>query len=194
MVRLRSVALVAGLACTILPSYAQTTNPEVEANQAGQSVADAIRSATKADLAFVAAGHIRKTGKDSLASYIQYPNDEIVILELTGSQVKAALERSVSLLPQPNPSFLQLSGLEVTVTKSSAPGSRIGQVLVGNALLTLDQKYKVAMPLSLGRGGLGYFKVWDKSAIIDQLKGQTLESIVADKVVTDTSARWRISL
>jgi hypothetical protein len=53
-----------------------------------------------------------------------------------------------------------------------------------------NRVYNVAMPSSLGRGGLGYFKIWDKSKIVSTLENATVEKILAGKRFSETSPRW----
>jgi len=45
------------------------------------------------------------------------------------------------------------------------------------------------MPASLGRGGLGYFKIWDKSNITKVLDKQ-VEDALAGQKYADTPLRW----
>ncbi len=167
--------------------------PETEATPVGQSIADAIRDAAKADLGFIAAGLLRSGSGEDLGGYAQYPSDDIAVVKLTGKQVRIALERSVSLFPSPNPGFLQLSGLEVTFSRSAATDSRISSVQANGANLDPARTYTVAMPGSLARGGLGYFTVWDKSAISQVLTGVTLESVLKGKTITSRILRWKVA-
>jgi hypothetical protein len=47
------------------------------------------------------------------------------------------------------------------------------------------------MPISLARGGYGYFSVWDKKAIIRNLENVTLESVLKGKKPDTQSPRWK---
>lgn len=186
--RRRALILIAtALACL---AAADTDSAETGAHKLSQAAADEIRTASGADGAFLAAALVKKDcDKDNLASLLQYPTDQIVIVNLTGALLKQALERSVSLYPQPNTSFLQLSGMDATFKKSAPSGSRILSVNVGGAPLSPTKTYSIAMPASLGRGGLGYFKIWDKTKIVKTLD-KTAEEILKDKKFADTSPRW----
>jgi 2',3'-cyclic-nucleotide 2'-phosphodiesterase (5'-nucleotidase family) len=99
------------------------------------------------------------------------------------------LERAVSLYPQANQSFLQLSGIEVTFKKSAAPNSRIVSVSVGGSPLADGKTYSVAMPSLLAKGGLGYFKIWEQAKIAKRLD-KSIESVLKGKRATEGSARW----
>ncbi|RYG49662.1 hypothetical protein EON79_00525 [bacterium] len=186
--RLRnSLALLVSLSASL--ALAQGS-PETAAHLPSQAAADALRSAAGTDAAFIAAGLVKEGSKDDLATILQYPTDEVVVVSLTGAQVKQALERSLSFYPQPNGSFLQLSGFEVVFSKSAASNSRIVSITANGARLDESKTYTVAMPANLGRGGLGYFRIWDKSKITKTLTGATLESVLKGKKYVETSPRW----
>ncbi len=177
-------SLIAG-AC-----FAVAENPEQGPHKPSQSAADALREATGADVAFLPAGMVRNLNSvQDLAQILQYPTDLVGVIKISGSQVRQALERSVSLLPLGSSSFLQLSGLEATYSKSAPAEKRIISVMVGSSKLDDSKDYRIAMPMALARGGLGYFKVW-KSDQIEKTAEQSLESILSGKKVTLTSDRW----
>jgi 5'-nucleotidase/2',3'-cyclic-nucleotide 2'-phosphodiesterase/3'-nucleotidase/5'-nucleotidase len=112
------------------------------------------------------------------------------VVNLTGAQLRQAFERSLSLYPQPNTSFLQISGFEVTFSRSAATNKRVLNVTASGSALQDGKTYSVAMPSSLGRGGLGYFKIWDKANIKKTYDGVTVESVLRGKSASDTSPRW----
>jgi hypothetical protein len=167
--------------------------PDVASHAASQVAAEILREYAGTDGAFIAAGLVAKSfDKDNLASLIQYPSDEIVVVNLTGSEIKQALERSVSLYPLPNPSFLQLAGIEATFSKSAAIGQRIISATIGGAKLDDKRSYSIAMPASLGRGGSGYFKIWDSSKIAKTFDKVTLSGLLKGKHTSDSSPRWSV--
>jgi 2',3'-cyclic-nucleotide 2'-phosphodiesterase (5'-nucleotidase family) len=185
-IRLALISLV-----LLTAAFAAGQSPDVGGNSAAQDAADAIRSAAGTDIAFLPAGLV-KSGydKDNLASLLEYPTEEVVIVGLNGAQVRAALELSVSLYPQPNKSFLQLSGVEAAFSKSAPSNKRLLSVTVNGAKLDDSRSYSVAMPSSLAKGGLGYFKVWDKSQIQSTLKGKTIEDLLRGKRSAGSVSRW----
>ena len=112
--------------------------PDVGAHSASQSAADVIKDFSQADGAFLAAGILKKNySKDNLASLLQYPTNTIVVLSLTGRQIRDAFERSLSLYPQPNEGFLQISGFDVTFKKNGSPDNRIISIMTLRCLLHL---------------------------------------------------------
>jgi 2',3'-cyclic-nucleotide 2'-phosphodiesterase (5'-nucleotidase family) len=166
---------------------------ETGSHPASQAAADILRDFAGTDGAFMGAGLENKTfDKDNLATLVQYPTDAVVIMNLTGNEIKLALERSVSLYPQSNPNFLQLSGIEATFNKNGMPGQRIVSVTVNGSKLDEKHTYTIAMPQSLSRGGLGYFKIWDTSKIAKTFDKVTVESLLKGKHATDTSPRWSV--
>lgn len=176
------------LACAV--GFAQDVR--TAANPVGQSIADEIRSAAGSEVAFITSGVIKTnySGTD-LAEALDFPEDEIVVSSLRGSQIQEALERSVALFPQNNSAFLQVSGLTVTFDPARPSGSRITSVEVNGSRLDPSRIYSVAMPNSLAIGGSGYFKIWDKGAISRRL-GQTIESVVKGKSPSATSPRYTV--
>ena len=165
--------------------------PAVDAHLPSQAAADVLREAANADGAFLAAGLVKDSfSKDNLATLVQYPEDEVVVLALKGSQIRQAFERSISLFPQQNTSFLQVSGFEIGFDPGAAPGQRIKRVTAGGAPLDDSKTYNIAMPASLGRGGLGYFKIWDKNKIVSTLPNTTVEKVLSAKKYADSAPRW----
>lgn len=173
-------------------SLAFAQNPETGADKASQAAADVLREYANTDGAFLAAGLVKSSfQKDGdLSTLIQFPTDELVVVTISGSQVKQAFERSLSLYPQGNTSFLQISGFEVTFSKDAPSGQRVTQVRCNGQALEESKSYQIAMPSSLGRGGLGYFKIWDKTKITKTFDKVTVESILKGKRFAESSPRW----
>ena len=164
--------------------------PDIGPNLAVQSAADEIRAAAGADAAFLGAGFLKDSfNKDDMGTMLQYPTDEIVVLSLTGEQIRQALERAVSLYPQPNQSFLQLSGIDVVYKKLGAPNSRIVSASIGGSPLVDGKTYTVAMPSLLAKGGLGYFKIWDQAKVAKR-PAKTMENVLKGKKASEGSPRW----
>jgi len=167
------------------------SNPEAGPHLASQAAADVLREAAGTDGAFIAARSVSSNvDNNNLAAMLQFPTDDIVVVKLSGRDLRAAFERSISLYPQPNSSFLQLSGFVVEFTSAGAPESRVMNVSVNGSPLDENRTYSVAMPGSLGRGGMGYFKIWDKQKIERTLPGATLESVLKGKKFVATPLRW----
>lgn len=188
----RIVGLIA-VAVWAVSAFAQAAREDAGrgGHAAGQAIADVLREVTGADGAFFAAGLIREGADGSdLAAAALYPTDEIVVVSLTGAQLKQAFERSVALFPESNASFLQLSGFEVVFDPAAEPGSRIRRVTAGGAAVDDERTYTVAMPSSLGRGGLGYFKIWDRNRIVSTLPNLTVGRVLEGRTGSESRSRW----
>ena len=121
-----------------------------------------------------------------------YPEDPIMIVKLTGAQLRSALERSVSLYPQPNTSFLQLSGFEASFNKNASDGHRLTSVTANGSALNNASTYNVAMPGRLAEGGYGFFKCWGQPDIQKTMPNVTVESVLKGKPYSDSSPRWQV--
>ncbi len=166
--------------------------PDTEPWGPAQTAADYIRSAARSDIAFLPAGVLKPAFKaGDLSGLLLFPTDDVSVVELTGATIKQALERSIALYPSPNPGFLQVSGLVVTFSKGADASKRILSATIAGADLDLARKYRVAMPGSLARGGLGYFTIWDKDQKVENLPNQNLESVLKGKSGTDPQPRWK---
>jgi 2',3'-cyclic-nucleotide 2'-phosphodiesterase (5'-nucleotidase family) len=161
-----------GNAATLAPAPAAspiTTGPvgAVE-TEAGNLVADALRAAARADLAFVPAAAFKPNGSvartatgEQIATQLLEPSDEsVVVVRLKGSQILEALERSVSLRPQASGTFLQVSGIRFSFDANKRANQRVSGITIGGTALDPDRVYSVAMTRSLAAGQQGYFRIW----------------------------------
>jgi len=164
--------------------------PDVGPNLAAQSAADALKDFAASDGAFIAGGQLKDAfDRNDLSTMLQYATDEVVVLSLTGDQIKQAFERSIAMYPSANQSFLQISGFEVTF-KKAASNIRVVSVTANGAPLDSSHSYTVAMPMNLARGAVGYFRVWDLKHPAKTFPQTTMESVLKGKKATDGSPRW----
>jgi 5'-nucleotidase / UDP-sugar diphosphatase len=130
----------------------------------GNLVADAMKKAVGADVAITNGGGIRGdkiypagsklTRKDIL---VELPfGNKTLMIEITGAQIKEALENGVSKMEEGAGRFPQVSGLSFTVDKSKPAGERVSDVMVNGAPLDPAANYKVATNDFMARGGDGY--------------------------------------
>jgi 2',3'-cyclic-nucleotide 2'-phosphodiesterase (5'-nucleotidase family) len=181
------VCLVLGPVSVVPPNE----DPTLGATNAGQAVADVLKSFAGADAALIPAGVIAKSlQKNDLSTVLTFPTDGVIVIELTGSQVKTAFERSVALLPQPNVGFLQLAGFEVTYNPDASPNSRVTNVTLNGSKLEDGRSYDVAMPTSLQRGQLGYSNLWDKAKIVRSFAKANLGTVLKGQHVASSPSRW----
>jgi 2',3'-cyclic-nucleotide 2'-phosphodiesterase (5'-nucleotidase family) len=193
MKRVGKVAAVLGaVSLMMLAAYAVAQTKSIagkEAHSGAQNVADLLRSQTGADGAFLTAAYIRASyNPKDLATLMQYPTEGIVVLRLKGSQIRSAFERSVSLYPQSNVGFLQISGFTVDFSADK----KVTAISTDAGPLDDNKTYEIAMPALLGRGGMGYVSIWNKNMIARTLEGATLESVLKGKAESPSSSRWRV--
>lgn len=155
----------------------------------GNLVADAARASLKAEIALLPASQLRDVTlppgdltREALSNALLYPDEKIVLVEVTGAQIRAALERGLSMLPNPNVAFLQVSGLTVTFRSDAPEGQRVIGVQVGGSALVPERNYKAAMPSSLAKGALGYFRVFN--GLKPTETGPVIADAVADYVLS----------
>ncbi|AIE86210.1 5'-nucleotidase [Fimbriimonas ginsengisoli] len=183
--------VIGAILLSAVPVWAEEKDkPDVGPNPAAQAAADALRSFAGADGAFLAGGSLKETfNKDDMATMLQFPTDEIVVLKLTGDQILQAFERSVQFYPEQNKFFLQISGFEVTFKKKAAPSGRVVGVKVGGVPLDKTKSYTVAMPSLLARN-VGYSRIWDKAETKKKFPNTTLEDVLKGKKVSEEALRW----
>jgi 5'-nucleotidase/UDP-sugar diphosphatase len=140
----------------------------------GNLFADAIRDASAADAAIVNGGGIRAgkvyapgttiTRRDVLA---ELPfNNKVVTVEISGRDLRRAMENGLVQLPNAGGRFPQVSGIAVEAELSRPAGNRITSMQVGGRPLEDDRIYKVATNDFIARGGDGYVTLRDARRLL----------------------------
>lgn len=120
----------------------------------GNIVADAMRDATRADVALQNAGGLRADlpdeaiTADHVRDVVPFVNT-VDTFRMTGAQLTEVLEQSLTL----ERGLMQVSGLRVEFDLSRPSGSRLVRVSVGEEALVPDRDYTVATNSFLGQGG-----------------------------------------
>ncbi|MGE5588379.1 MAG: bifunctional metallophosphatase/5'-nucleotidase [Clostridia bacterium] len=148
----------------------------------GNLVADMMRDAGQADIALANGGGIRASidkGPISVGEiFTTLPFDNtLVVLEVSGANVKAALERAVSEYPKELGAFLQVSGVEFEFDPSRPAGGRVTSVKVAGVPLDPNKLYKVATNDFMAAGGDGYEML--KGAKVLFSSGEMLRDVMA---------------
>ncbi len=161
-----------------------------EESAMGNLIADAIREATKADVAIMNGGGIRAdrtydagtvlTRKDVLTE-LPFGN-KTVLTELPGSQILAALENGVSQVEKGAGRFPQVSGMTFAFDPTAPAGSRVSEVMAGGAALDPDKLYLLATNDYVLGGGDGYGALGGGRVIIDGGNGNLMANDVIDYV------------
>ena len=149
-----------------------TTTVRQTENEAGDAVADAVRTEVSTDIGLVPAAAFKPSATaprpatgDQIAALLDPATDQIVVLNLRGAQVLAALERSVSFAPQPSAGYLQISGIRFSYDLRRDSGKRVVSATIDGKPLEAARIYKVATTRPLANGQQGYFQIWDKDQI-----------------------------
>ena len=152
----------------------------------GNLIADAMRDATGADIAIMNGGGIRgdttydagrKLTRRDILTELPFGNITVVT-ELPGNQVLLALENGVSQVENGAGRFAQVSGVSYAFDASAPAGSRVSEVMVGDAPLEADKLYKVAVNDYILGGGDGYAALGGGRVITDGPTGQLVANDV----------------
>jgi 2',3'-cyclic-nucleotide 2'-phosphodiesterase (5'-nucleotidase family) len=163
-----------------------------EESAMGNLIADALRSATGADIAIANGGGIRAdrtydagtmlTRRDILTE-LPFGNST-VMTELTGKQVLSALENGFSKVEKGSGRFPQLSGMNVVYDPAAPAGSRITSVKVGGADLDPNATYKLATNNYILGGGDGYKVLGAGNLLINAANGNLMANDVIDYIIS----------
>src|SRR5262249_37345046 len=82
--------------------------------------------------------------------------NRIVVLEISGRDLKGAIENGLARLPLSSGRFPQVSGIAVEFSLDRAPGSRVTTMRIGGAALDETRTYRLATLDFLARGGDDY--------------------------------------
>ncbi len=156
----------------------------------GNLIADAMRKAVHADIAITNGGGIRGdrtydagsvlTRKDVLT---ELPFGNVtVLLELSGADVRTALENGVSQVENTAGRFPQVSGLSFVYDPAAAPGSRVVEIKVGGKALDPAKIYRVATNDYMAGGGDGYAVLKKGKALIDASGATLMATTVMDHI------------
>jgi 5'-nucleotidase / UDP-sugar diphosphatase len=152
----------------------------------GNLIADAVRASTGADVAITNGGGIRGnrqypagatiTRRDILTE-LPFGNSTAMV-EITGKDIRDALENGVSQIDNRAGRFPQVSGMAFTVDAKAPAGSRIGSLRIGGKDLDPAATYKVATNDFMVSGGDGYTALDRGRVLIGKTDGKLLASVV----------------
>ncbi len=104
--------------------------------------------------------------------------------QVTGAVIKEALENGVSEMEEGGGRFPQVSGISFTVTPSAEVGSRISDVMVGDAALDEAKTYGVVSNNFVRNGGDGYKMFTSAKQAYDF--GPDLADVAAEFIAANT--------
>ena len=179
------------------PADLSSAGCQAQETSLGDLMVDAVRASAGTSIALLPAGGFReitipkgaiKTA--DILKCLQYPDDQIAVMRLTGARLLKALERSVSIYPQKNMGFLQVSGLTLTFDPTAPKESRIKSALVGAEPVVPDRSYRIATTKPLADGAYGYFTIWGNQP--PELKRKTIAQAATDFLSQRTSVDYRV--
>jgi 5'-nucleotidase len=158
------------------------TNDRGRENLIGNLIADAQLAAAApsgAVMALMNAGGVRApidVGPITFgeAVMVQPFNNTLVLLDLTGDEIKQALEWGVREMPTGSAGMLYVSsGAAYTVDASKPVGSRVTSITLGGAALDGQRTYRVVINSFIAAGG-------DAHSVLHAAKGQRRELGIED--------------
>ncbi|CCG09055.1 bifunctional metallophosphatase/5'-nucleotidase [Pararhodospirillum photometricum] len=153
----------------------------------GDLIADALRIGTGADVALVNGGGIRAdrlydagaslSARDVLTE-LPFGN-VVMVLRLTGAELRAALEHGLSAVEEGAGRFPQVSGLTLTWDRKKPAGSRLVTVAVAGTPLDPAASYTLATTNFTADGGDGY-TFGTARPVVDASAGRLMTTLVID--------------
>jgi 5'-nucleotidase/UDP-sugar diphosphatase len=171
----------------------------------GNLIADAMRDSTGADVAITNGGGIRgdttyAAGSDLTRKNIlaELPFGNVtVLLEMTGADLRTAVEHGFSKIEDKAGRFPQVSGMTVTYDPKKPSGQRVTDIQVSGKPLDPKALYKVATNDYMAGGGDGYAMLTGSRRIIDAsgavLMATTVMNYIAAKGPVSPKIEGRIT-
>ena len=156
----------------------------------GNLVADALRASVGADVAITNGGGLRadrqyeagqKLTRRNILAEMPFGNTT-VLLEVTGAQIKAALENGVSQVRELGGRFPQVSGIVAEVDVKEPVGSRVKSIKINGEPLDPAKTYKLATNDFMARGGDGYRVFTEAKPLVDVSASQLMATQVIDYI------------
>ena len=175
---------------TEVPLDSRRTTVRAQESAFANLMADAIREAVGADVALTNGGGIRAdrtyepgtvlTRRD-IQSELPFGNKTILI-EVSGADLRAALENGVSEVEDGGGRFPHVSGLTFSYDASKPVGERVTGIMIDGTPLDDAATFKLATNDFMGAGGDGYAMFIDKPRIIDANAGALMARQVIDHI------------
>ncbi len=161
----------------------------------GNIIVESLLDISKADIAFTNGGGIRSSlpaGDITIGDILTVLpfGNTVRVIELSGADVKAALENGFSTYPEPLGGFPHVAGLTATFDASKPAGERVVDVTVGGQPLDLNKTYSLVTNDFLVAGGDAYEMFKGKKVIaefgaMDEVLIDYLNEHGFDKAKTD---------
>jgi 5'-nucleotidase / UDP-sugar diphosphatase len=200
--------LTAGLMAALLhagPAGAaplSTANAQLQETSFGDLATDALCDAAGVTIGLIGAKNLRpgtiegEVTEAKVRDLLSLPDEPWAVSRLTGLQIRQAMERSLGMLPRENIAFLQVSGLSVVYNPTGPRNARVVAIRNAAGPLAEQQTYEVVMPVSLAKGGSGYFQLFNEENITrrsDQGMTAAIMARVSAKGAAAYTGQGRIS-
>lgn len=171
---------------TAVPLDSTTISVRTRETAIGNLFADAIKASTGAEVAIVNGGGIRankqypagqKLTRRDILTELPFGNVTVMI-ELKGSDLKAALENGMSLYEARAGRFAQVSGMKYEADPKLPVGQRVTSVTIGDQPLDPNKSYKVAANEFILAGGDGYTSLGKGKMLIGLTDGKLMANEV----------------
>lgn len=159
----------------------------------GNLITDAMRAFAKSDVALMNGGGIRgdkqyaeghALTKRDVLSELPFGN-KLMVLEITGADLKIALENGVWFGEKAEGRFAQISGAKLVARRDGVPGSRIASLEIGGAPLDPARLYKIAVNDFVASGKDGYDVLAKGKVVLDANEGPLVATVVMDAIRTE---------
>jgi len=164
----------------------------------GNLITDAMLNETGADIAITNGGGIRDSideGDITLGEIITVLpfGNYVVVKELSGAEIKAAIEHGISAYPESLGAFPHIAGMKVKFNPSKEAGNRVVEITVNGKVFDENESYQVATNDFMAAGGDDYTMFADDSIVgeydgLDQVLNNYIQSL-ADQTVTADIAK-----
>lgn len=156
----------------------------------GNLITDAMRAFAKTDVALMNGGGIRgdkqyaagqSLTKRDVLSELPFGN-KLMVLEVTGANLKAALENGVWFGEKAEGRFGQVSGAKIVAKRDGVPGSRIASIEIGGAPLDPARLYTIAVNDFVASGKDGYTVLGSAKVVLGANEGPLVATVVMDAI------------
>ncbi len=152
----------------------------------GNLIVDALRERTGADVAMINGGGIRGnkiyaadmvlTRRDVLTE-LPFGN-KLYVIEMTGSDLRTALENGLWFAGKPNGRFAHVSGIRVHADGKAVAGRRIRTITIGGQAVVSNRRYKVATNAFMASGKEGYDVLQKAKVLMGDTDGPFVVNVV----------------
>lgn len=153
----------------------------------GNLAADALLKATAADFAFTNGGGIRRsiaTGDITRKDVVEvFPfGNSVLVLEVTGAQLLAAMEHGLRQYPEQSGGFPQIAGGTLVFSAANEPGNRVMEFTIAGKPVDSAATYQVATNDFLAAGGDGFDMLKDCPVLgylgtLDEILGKHITAL-----------------